>query len=1120
MIEFRALGPVELTGPEGSEPRAVLGRPKLLGLVAYLAAGAARGFHRRDTLIGLFWSELDQERARSAVRQSLYRIRRFLGENVVVTRGDDEVALEQEVFWSDVEAFEEALGFGNHETALELYRGDLLQGLYIAEAPEFERWLDERRKQLRERAAAAAWHLAGQKANKHDTVAAGHWSRHARNLAPLDERLLRRVIKLLDQLGDRSGAVREYEEFARRLADELELEPSPETKALIESVRARHDPAERGTAEHGDAEEPAATASPPSLVADVPSDDRDLARALADRYVIEKEIGAGGMATVYLARDLRHDRDVAVKVMRPELAATLGVERFLREIRIVAKLTHPHVVPLHDSGNAEGYLYYVMPYIAGESLRDRLEREEHLPLEEAVTIARDVADALASAHDLGVVHRDVKPENILLQGGHARVTDFGIAHAVSAASSTRLTEAGIAMGTPLYMSPEQGVGSGAVDGRSDTYSLGCVLYEMLAGQPPFTGPTPESVARQRLSTEPRPIRDLRPEVPEQVAAAVSRALAKTPADRFHTARQFADALGSGPIPARAPAPRRWRTRVAVPWALIVVILIVVVILSSLDDELDLTMNRVVVLPLANRTGDTALTLLGSMAADWITQGLQEIDVIEVVPTATGVEPGPAIAGLDGMSETRAARIAGETTGARTVVAGAYYRRGDSLEFQAQVIDASTDRLMRAMAPIAGPISHPGDVLDSLRARAVATVAASLDHRLFPSTAGSRPPTLEAYRMYLEGHRTFYDFPQRMREAVDYFYRAVELDSTFTDPRFLLVFSHMNLGEWALADSNAQLLVPYRSQFSSYQRATLNWQLASLRGDRAAALDAARARNVAADVGVEAFWFNRPFEAIEALQPVTEWTELGFNYFKWTTLMEAYHAVGNYEQELIDARRAREVYPDRLRMLNNEVRALAALGNTDELDRLIGESLIFPVEGVFTAGHVMGTAEAELRAHGYRTESTAVVERHLAWFDSRPAFEKELFAYKFGLAQTLYFAQRWDEARAQFEELAEDLPRGVNIQGYLGTLAARRGDRTDALRISDHLVGMADPYDFGRELYWQACIAAQLGELERAMVLLRESYARGRAFSLSLHVDSDLEPLRDYAPYQEFIKPKG
>jgi tetratricopeptide (TPR) repeat protein len=272
------------------------------------------------------------------------------------------------------------------------------------------------------------------------------------------------------------------------------------------------------------------------------SDQLDRLRAaLADRYAIEREVGRGGMATVYLAEDLKHHRQVAVKVLAPELAAALGPERFLREIEISAGLDHPHILPLYDSGQAEEFLYYVMPYVEGESLRARLNRERQLPLDDSRQIAREVADALSYAHSRGVVHRDIKPENILLAGGHARVADFGIARAVTAAGGDRLTQTGLAIGTPLYMSPEQAAGTQDVDGRSDLYSLGCVLFEMLAGEPPFTGP-PESMLAQHLTAEPPNITTLRPAVPLEMSAALTRALAKTPADRFNPVAQFADAL--------------------------------------------------------------------------------------------------------------------------------------------------------------------------------------------------------------------------------------------------------------------------------------------------------------------------------------------------------------------------------------------------------------------------------------------------------------------------------------------------------------------------------------------------------------------------------------------------
>jgi Tol biopolymer transport system component/tRNA A-37 threonylcarbamoyl transferase component Bud32 len=288
-----------------------------------------------------------------------------------------------------------------------------------------------------------------------------------------------------------------------------------------------------------------------------------LADALADRYRLDHELGHGAMATVYLAEDLKHRRKVAIKVLKPELPAAIGPDRFLREIEMTAGLHHPHILPLYDSGQAVGLLYYVMPFIEGESLRERLLREKQLPIDEALQIASEVADALSYAHARGLIHRDIKPENILLESGHALVADFGIARAVDAAGGEALTRTGMSIGTPQYMSPEQASTAQELDGRSDLYSLGCVLYEMLAGQPPFTGPTAESVVYQHLTAQPIPVTQLRPAVPAEVVAVLQRTLAKAPADRFSPAAEFAAALrrspaaGAGePIGIRKPRARQ------------------------------------------------------------------------------------------------------------------------------------------------------------------------------------------------------------------------------------------------------------------------------------------------------------------------------------------------------------------------------------------------------------------------------------------------------------------------------------------------------------------------------------------------------------------------------------
>jgi Tol biopolymer transport system component/tRNA A-37 threonylcarbamoyl transferase component Bud32 len=300
-----------------------------------------------------------------------------------------------------------------------------------------------------------------------------------------------------------------------------------------------------------------------------------LRHTLAARYTIERELGQGGMATVYLAEDVRHRRRVALKVLHPELSAVLGPERFLKEIELTASLQHPHILPLFDSGEMSGQLFYVMPFVDGETLRGRLERERQLPVAEAVRLAREVADALQYAHGRGIVHRDIKPENILLQGGHALVADFGIALAVQQAGGQRMTQTGLSLGTPQYMAPEQAMGEKAVDGRADIYALGAVTYEMLTGEAPFTGATAQVIVARVLTEQPRSVTAQRHTVPAQLDAAVRRALEKLPADRFQTAEQFADAMTvathtDSPAMARTPGRMRGRSWIGrvVPWGLV------------------------------------------------------------------------------------------------------------------------------------------------------------------------------------------------------------------------------------------------------------------------------------------------------------------------------------------------------------------------------------------------------------------------------------------------------------------------------------------------------------------------------------------------------------------------
>src|SRR5881296_3373508 len=392
------------------------------------------------------------------------------------------------------------------------------------------------------------------------------------------------------------------------------------------------------------------------------------------------------MATVYLAQDLKHHRKVAIKVLKPELAAALGPERFLQEIEIAAGLTHPHILPLYDSGEATGLLYYVMPYVEGETLRNRLDGAGQLPLAEAVQITREVADALSYAHRHDVVHRDIKPENILLEAGHAVVSDFGIARAITAAGGEKLTGTGIAVGTPAYMSPEQAAASARVDERSDIYSLGCVLYEMLAGEPPYTGPSAQIVIAKRL-TDPVPsVRRLRDTIPPAIDGAVSKALAKAPADRFVTAAQFAEALTpsvTGPVRLRLTA-RRILAAGAVTAAVGALVLTVIRWRAGVGPVLD--PNLVAVAPFD--VLDPKLDLWHEGLVDVLSRNLDGAGPLRTV------SPTVVVRRWSGRADPTSAEELGRRTGARLTVFGNIVGAGlDTVRISASILDAASGNVV-------------------------------------------------------------------------------------------------------------------------------------------------------------------------------------------------------------------------------------------------------------------------------------------------------------------------------------------------------------------------------------------------------------------------------------------
>jgi serine/threonine-protein kinase len=463
-----------------------------------------------------------------------------------------------------------------------------------------------------------------------------------------------------------------------------------------------------------------------------------LAAALAGRYAIEREIGQGGMATVYLADDLRHQRKVAIKVLRPELSSLLGPERFAREIQVAASLSHPHIVPLYDSGEISGtgpLLWFSMPYVRGESLRQRLSRQRQLQIDEALGIVRQVAAALEHAHALGLIHRDIKPENILLHEGEAMVTDFGIALALAGGEAGRLsggdriTGTGITLGTPQYMSPEQAAGDRALDARSDIYSLGCVLYELLAGEPPYTGPTAQAIMAKRF-TDPVPsVRRLRPTVPVAMEQALTKALARVPADRFASVAAFAAAL-TAPASARARSP------------------------------------SVAVLPFRNLSTDPE----NEFFADGITE-----DVIAQLSKIRSLKVISRMSVMPFEKREQSLRDIGATLQVATLLEGSVRRAGDRVRIVAQLVDAEADQHLWAE-------TYDRQLTDifTIQTDVALQIAAALEAKLSGDerTRIHREPTanVHAYQLYLQGRHCYTRYTEEsIRKGIEYFQQAIAAD---------------------------------------------------------------------------------------------------------------------------------------------------------------------------------------------------------------------------------------------------------------------------------------------------------------------------------------------------------
>jgi Protein kinase domain len=867
-----------------------------------------------------------------------------------------------------------------------------------------------------------------------------------------------------------------------------------------------------------------------------------LKAALVDRYTVEREIGHGGMATVYVAHDARHQREVALKVMRPELAAT--ADRFLREITIAANLQHPNILPVYDSGEAEGLLYYVMPYVEGPSLRQHLRKQVELPVPEAVRILRDVADALAAAHAKGVVHRDIKPENILLSGRHALVADFGVAKAVSEATDRRtLTTVGVALGTPAYMAPEQGAADPHTDHRADLYAFGVMAYEMLTGQVPFEAEAAQAVLIAHLTEPPVPVTERRAKIPAPLAQLIMGCLEKKPADRPQTADELLAALESlaisagGITPAETAPVEAVRPQAAQRWpivaagALVVTVGVVAVVLlrpGAKTTHAGDAREPVVVVPFEVQATDPELANLGQQAADKISAAITEAGLGVVVPYRV-----MGRAGGTPFSPEVAERVVSET-GAATLVTGVIYQRGESLEVRGQILRASDLKRLFSLPAERGAAASPQDPLEATNQRVLGAVGSYLSPmgRVWDMTLFHPPSSLEAFRIYDKANQLFRqtggDSATRalLREALD-------LDTALYLAVLNLAGAHANYGNLRASDSILDWLEARRSRLSVGESRHLDWNKA-LASSPEEESRAATAQFQIDSVGWAylAAWSSlrakRPAEALRYYARRDTSKVWDREWQGWEILAaQAYHELGRFEEELALARAARSREPRAYDNLEREARAQAALGQTDKLETLINVS--YSLESRTAPGTLMNAIASELELHGRPERARVFWERALAWAGQLPDQVQRQTGVRNLVRSTLRGLGRYDEViRRYAAEAPKDRRLGLGWRALAMRDAIRSGDTTGGLALVDSLrsaplEALRDPWSGNTEglrNYYGAHILALLGRKNEAVAMFREALNAG----WRLQPDEGLQwywaPIRDYPPFQELVRIKG
>jgi serine/threonine-protein kinase len=824
------------------------------------------------------------------------------------------------------------------------------------------------------------------------------------------------------------------------------------------------------------------------------------ARALRDRYVLDEILGVGGTAAVFLAHERKHDRKVVIKVLQPHVAALIGTARFRDEVQIAARLSHPHILALIDSGEAEGLLYYVMPFVGGQTLRDRLKHDGTLPLREAIGLLRDIADALAHAHAAGIVHRDLKPENVLCVGSHAFLLDFGVAKLDADVSRSNATDPRHAIGTPGYMAPEQVAGE-LVDYRSDIYVWGLLARELLTG-------------RRSLDS---PLESLRPDVPRSLAALIGACTALDPFERPQSASALVAALDDQ-LGARQR--RHW------PVAAMLLLLAAATgwLLARGGSRAPVAgeaTRLIAVTPLRNETGDSNFAAWGRLAGDWITQGLHEAGMVPVVPWQSSLMAAEYharardAAGPHGLLSTME-----EETGAALVISGSYYRTGDSLRFQAMVSNAHTGELLAAPAPVVVSRDSASAAVGELRQRLMGAVALLVDERLAEHAAFTTlPPTYEAYRTFDKGlgHYNRYEYAEARTAMLE----AWRRDTTFVPALVFAAFAASNGSDWVAADTLIQHALVRRASLNEYYASLADYLAAVIDGDNARALrELSRATGIAPgsyaayNSAYRLQQLNRPAEADSVLAamnpdrgPMRDWPAY------WSQRAYNNHLLARYDTELELAREMKARHPTQRVTWVIEARALASLRRIAELDSVLAEANNLEPDVYWSRGAMLVVAAEELRMHGgggAESRYHAAVE----WLEGRMAVNPEYFNHWYWLACALSGLQLADSAERVLRRLDRADPGQTVTRGQIAALAAKRGDAAEASRW---LAG-APRHQHGVSLFYHARVAAIVGNEAEAIRYLGEALRAGvENWQWAMHEAwQDFAPLHDHPRFLELV----